>query len=796
MRRKRIAFVVNALEEAYQLAFRAAVEGAARQAGFDLLAVVGRQLEEQHPHSRAMNAAYEWLTSEAVEGVILLSAAMANHSGADAVLTLVDKLRPLPVCSIGVVIEGVPSILLDNAEGMRAATQHLIEVHGCRQIAYISGPANNPESIERLEGYRSALAQAGLNLDPERICYGAFSRESGVTAVDELMARGVRFDAVIAANDYMALGAMEALGAHGRDVPSSTPVVGFDDSAVARYARHALSSVAQPIEQMATRAVELIATQVEGIVETRAVVLSPRLVVRESCGCGELDLRPASGAASGDASVPLLLDGALAELGSTAAWTSSLRGWTQAPLERAHEPFLLAVDRAVDQCFGTAEIGELEAVLNVLTRRAVEARVDDEGMLDIERGRSLVAAAARRGAGREGLQLAERAGGLRHISQGLSASLELGVIAQGLLDVLGLMGVRDALFATLVESEQLCSWLMLREGVGDLQHTTYPLESLLPDKFLGREMPHSVVLMPLTYEADVLGLLAVGGCVESYVVETLRAQLSAGVKLARLHSQVVGQTALRQRLHAEGLNSEMAVARRIQSALAPRHFDGLGLEVFGCMRAADRVGGDYFDVFPVAGGCWLAIGDVTGHGLMAGLIMLMLQSAVSAVVRSMPDARPSAIVAKVNEVLRPNIRERLGENEHVTFALVHYRDSGVALAAGAHEDLLVARAGAKAIESVALDGMWLGILEDVSDVTHDVEFFLNPGDTLVLLTDGIAEERNAHGEVFGEERVARIVEESASAGPEALCQALVSASLAWSALQQDDMTVLVARRPG
>ncbi len=129
---------------------------------------------------------------------------------------------------------------------------------------------------------------------------------------------------------------------------------------------------------------------------------------------------------------------------------------------------------------------------------------------------------------------------------------------------------------------------------------------------------------------------------------------------------------------------EVEIAARIQTALLPPAQQLKGLEIAAVMRPASEVGGDYYDILEVEDGVLIGVGDVAGHGLSAGLIMLMTQSVVAALVRANPRASPKEIVIHLNHVLHQNIRERLKAQEHVTFTLVKVCRDGSVIHAGAH----------------------------------------------------------------------------------------------------------------
>jgi DNA-binding LacI/PurR family transcriptional regulator len=170
----------------------------------------------------------------------------------------------------------------DNRGGARSAVAHLAG-RGRRRIATIAGPLDMGVGLDRLDGYRDGLAAAGLAADPGLVESGDFTEESGAAATARLLARpGLPVDAVFAASDLMAAGALRALRAAGRRVPEDVAVVGFEDSAVARYAQPPLTTVRQPIEEMGRQATRLLLAKVAGQATGTHLVLDTELVVRAS----------------------------------------------------------------------------------------------------------------------------------------------------------------------------------------------------------------------------------------------------------------------------------------------------------------------------------------------------------------------------------------------------------------------------------------------------------------------------------------------------------------------------------
>ncbi|WP_030166676.1 LacI family DNA-binding transcriptional regulator [Spirillospora albida] len=236
--------------------------------GLQLLLALARTPDE---YARLEN----YLTTQHVDGVLLTS---------------LHAEDPLPA---KLEANGVPTVLggrppgvspvsyvdVDNRSGAREAVGHLIE-GGRRRIGTLAGPQDMGVGIDRLAGYREALADAGL---PEFVAYGDFGEAGGIAAAEELLAREPELDAVFAASDPMALGALRVLRRLGRRVPHDVAVIGFDDSAAAPLADPPLSSVHQSPEEMGVEMARLLISRIQGeTLDDPVIILKPHLVLRDS----------------------------------------------------------------------------------------------------------------------------------------------------------------------------------------------------------------------------------------------------------------------------------------------------------------------------------------------------------------------------------------------------------------------------------------------------------------------------------------------------------------------------------
>lgn len=189
-------------------------------------------------------AGIETLLRRQVDGLIIAGGQLPKGD-------LLDLVQEKPVLIVGREIEGMDDICMfvDNFDASYRATKYLIEL-GHQEILHITGISRHQDAIRRLNGYRSALEEAGIEFDPELVFEGEFDGPSGERAISSLMDKGKKFTAVFAANDMMAFGARLALHHRGIMVPEEVSLIGFDDQTEAAFVTPPLTTVRQPAFEM------------------------------------------------------------------------------------------------------------------------------------------------------------------------------------------------------------------------------------------------------------------------------------------------------------------------------------------------------------------------------------------------------------------------------------------------------------------------------------------------------------------------------------------------------------------
>ncbi|NRQ34671.1 LacI family DNA-binding transcriptional regulator [Nonomuraea sp. NN258] len=244
------------------------IGSALSETGLQLILAMARTPQE---HERLEH----YLTGQHVDGVLLLSL-----HGADPLPGRLEEMGvPTVLGGRPVGLDPYSYVDVDNRAGARQAVKHLLGL-GRARIAAIAGPQDMGVGVDRLAGYRDALLPSGL---PELVAFGDFSEESGATAMAELLAAHPDLDAVFAASDPMALGAMRVLKAEGRAIPDDVAIIGFDDSKAAMHADPPLTTVHQPSEAMGRQMAQLLVARINGEeLRQPVVILDTHLVLRES----------------------------------------------------------------------------------------------------------------------------------------------------------------------------------------------------------------------------------------------------------------------------------------------------------------------------------------------------------------------------------------------------------------------------------------------------------------------------------------------------------------------------------
>lgn len=342
------------------------------------------------------------------------------------------------------------------------------------------------------------------------------------------------------------------------------------------------------------------------------------------------------------------------------------------------------------------------------------------------------------------------------------------------------------------------------------------------DPYIRQHQTKSVLCVPLLNQGKLISIVYLENNLSRgvftpdriEVIKVLSAQAAISIENARLYQTLEDKvrerttqlaqanqeiTTLNDRLKADNvrMSAELEVTKQLQQMILPKPAELkaiAGLDIVGYMEPADEVGGDYYDVLYADGVVTLGIGDVTGHGLESGILMLMTQTAVRTL-HEMGETDPVCFLDTLNRTLYKNVL-RMNIDRNLTLAVLNYSDGKVSIS-GQHEETLIVRAGGlvERIDTIDL-GLPIALAENITDFIDRTLVDLQPGDGIVLYTDGITEAKNMDRAQYGLERLCAIVSQHWQQSAEDIKQAVIADVREFMNGQKqfDDISLLILKQ--
>ena len=287
-----IAVAVAGIDEEYQQTIIAGINRAAREKKVNIsyFTAFGGMLPSKR-FDIGEYSIYRLIDFERFDGAILMTNTISDS---DVKAEIIRKVRASGIPSVVFDCSDYPefcNISIDNSAAMNQIVEHIITEHGAKILNYISGPLNNPEAKARLNSFLTVTNKHGIEVDDKRIYYGEFRSQDGKKAIEEFAASGLSMpDAVICANDAMALTAATTLEKLGYKIPQDIMITGFDNTYNARNFCPALTSVGRPLDEVGYQACTILFDVIGGNKELpKGISLEASPVFTESCGCGSED---------------------------------------------------------------------------------------------------------------------------------------------------------------------------------------------------------------------------------------------------------------------------------------------------------------------------------------------------------------------------------------------------------------------------------------------------------------------------------------------------------------------------
>ncbi|HTH14321.1 MAG TPA: substrate-binding domain-containing protein, partial [Spirochaetia bacterium] len=285
----RIGLFLRNLDEEYQINVYRGIRTRAHTRGVELVCVQGETLQPREDRIGPFALARE----VRFDGLLILSSVIVDTDRPRSASTIPRRLPPVPAVSIGLKVPGMVSLTLQSNRSLGQVIDHLVVDHGCRRFLYVGGPELHPDNRIRERIFSESLGRHAAR-HPEIhwvIDHGGFFDVSGMTVIRRHLG-GPPFDAVVAANDNMALGVQRVLATQEDPRWNRCAVTGFDDISQSRLSVPPLTTVHAPLDELGSRALEVLVDLIEGRPAPPNLTVPTYPVFRASCGCRDWDQAP------------------------------------------------------------------------------------------------------------------------------------------------------------------------------------------------------------------------------------------------------------------------------------------------------------------------------------------------------------------------------------------------------------------------------------------------------------------------------------------------------------------------
>jgi len=808
---KNICVLLEGLAGLYYSNLWPGIVGAAKENGCNVVCFAGGALRRSpnNPYEVYRNIIYDHVDTTKFDGLII-SGTLRNFITEADFAKFMERFHGLPTVSLTPALSHIPTLIVDNTSGMKSLISHLAQDHKCRKFAFISGPKGNVDADERLDLFQRYLNEYKLVCDEELVLAGDFSRSGGYKAAVELIKKNKDFDALLAANDETALGAIQALLDNDIRVPEDVAVTGFDNIEESELTTPPLTTVRQPFKEIGRTAVELLLAKMRGEELPMRTTLQTPLVIRQSCGCF---INPKHSLDDRTRTLSILqtptdkIDRLKEMLAEKLYLFTTMEVADDVQIEA--DDIKTLADSFFDEITGDAQNAFLPALNRVI--RAAALGHDNEDILQwqkilviirkyteglnrpqretadnlLHEGYNLFGETAERLQAHKRLQDEQKAARMRSTGHAIANSFDFTGLADAVVKAFPTLEINNFYLSLYDKSTK---GFLNSKPVFALQRgkkSSSPEGAFFPTKDLicggikkDPQAPYQMIVQPLHFKNEQLGVAVFkDGPLTGYIYDILGEHLSGALQGALLVKKIQEQarildeankelTILREQEHMrlEAIQRELQIGRTIQESFLPESMPVMpGWESRALFTPAREVSGDFYDAFMLEDGrAAFVIADVSGKDVGAALFMSLIRSLIRAFAEhSLEGAdNPLNAVELTNRYIVNHHHTSKGRFMYATmfFAVVDPATGEVTyINAGHNHPALLSHEG-KILRWLAPTGpaVGVGVREDL--IYRQEKLTLNPGEMLLMYTDGVIEAKNENGEFLTQKRFAELIE--------------------------------------
>ena len=597
--RPTIGFLTASLRDPYATFTWTHVMDVARKRNANVLNIIGSRLRPLAGQRKPEQVMFDLVDPALLDGLVVFSEMLYHFVSVTELKQFLKRFGSLPMTSIGVV-EGIPSVMLDKEQGMQQMVDHLVEVHGYRRLAYLSGPAGEQTAEALYRGFLKGLSKHGIPFDPRLVIPNQpnWGEAIGIDGIRILLEErklrpGLDMECVVACGDREATTAVEALQARGVRVPYDVAVTGFNNLEQSHLACISLTTGDRRVDEVARRAAEMLMDMVDGQPAPPNEILPPAMVIRWSCGCIPETVRQAASAgansplqptgASGSEAVSLdraYITAEITKAGSAAVvdhvpglspdWADQLLAGFVAELHGARSGQFLTVLEEILRIVMTTghRVTPWQGVLSAM-RRSIRPYIQDVAAVNRaedlwQQARTLLGDFAEREQGFRRLSDVAQVQIFNSIIQRLMTTFDIDGIMDVLAQDLPQLDISSCYLSMYEDPEEPTGWARLILAYDEFGRIPieaggrrFPASGLIPPEILRTDRRQDLVALPLHFHNEHLGFVILEmGPRDGNIYEALRMQISSAMKGAFLvaRNEELYRDAVEARKAAEAAN--------------------------------------------------------------------------------------------------------------------------------------------------------------------------------------------------------------------------------------------------
>ena len=791
--RPTIGLLIESLSGSYQSGIWPGISEVAEKEGYNIVCFTGGALEASpdDPWEKQRNILYDIAEKNDLDGV-LISGSLCSYVNESTIREFLQRFENIPAVTLLPLSDKIPSVYVDNKNGMSELINHLVHYHEYKRFAFVKGPDNNPEAEERLHLFQEILAGNDIFPTEEDYAEGSFNRESGFLAVDKFYKdKNPGYDVIVCADDDTAYGVIERLREYNLIVPDDVAVVGFDDAEESIYMTPPVTTVAQPLKELGRVACELLSQRIKGEEVPMETVLDAHIVERQSCGCFKSTVKKAQ------------IKKALIE--AVAAKNKidheKIENYILSKLERTWEIFPFDIPQVKEL------ISDFCYDVNHQKSEMFLQSIDRIGRSKILKGSNLIKwnnlftylwKFSLSHLDRETYSFADallheariirgdlvlRAQGYRRIVANREYNYihEIGEQISNTIDKSKLLNVIAETIPELnLNNFYVCyyndskspldsSILSLKVENGEkveLQdNVSFKTSLLLPEMCISSESVHTIVSEPLYFHDELFGIIYF--LVDKLEYDTnifevlgnyISNALHSGYLIGKVQEQNRELERLRDKEHQylKAIKKELNLGRKIQRSFLPQNIvQPTGYDLAVNFTPAREVSGDFYDVFELdKENLIFVIADVSGKDVSAAMFMAVVKTLLRVYSESLYKERKSPLQAieQINEYVIEHHQQPQGRCMFVTmfFAIVNIATGELSYVNAGHNPAVIFNQK-EIVKQLPPTAPAVGLAPGLPFPIESSN--LGKGEFLYTYTDGVTEAQSKDNQFFSVERL-------------------------------------------